>query len=119
MTMAVHIVAMEVRMGVCDAILSWSQSVSDPSQDSRQVQPAQNNQHDSHGEFHGQPHPSRNDHAEQNDDRTHQKNREGVSQSPKHSDQSCLSRRPLTADDGAHRDDVVWIGRVAHAQKEA
>src|SRR6516165_1089124 len=119
MRMAVHVVAVDMRMGVNGAILSSGQSVSEPLQDSRQVQNAQNNEHESHGKFHGQPHTRRNDYAERNDDRTHEKNREGVSQSPEHSNQRRLSRPPLTANDGADGDDVVRIGCVTHAQKEA
>src|SRR5271167_1129160 len=117
--MAVHVVPVDVMMRVRYTILSGGESVSNPSQDSCQIQDAQHNQHDGHGKFHGQPHPRWDDYAEQNDDGTHHEDSEGVSQSPEHSNQRRLTRRPLTADDGAHSDDMVGIGCVTHTQKEA
>jgi hypothetical protein len=42
-----------------------------------------------------------------------------MAQAPEDSDQSCMADASLAAHNRRYRDDVVRIGRVAHAEKKA
>src|SRR5208282_2379984 len=60
------------------------------------------------------------DHETKQDDcRTNNENRNRVSQTPKDTNQSSSADASLPAHNRRYRDDVIRIGRVAHAEKKA
>ena len=85
----------------------------------RQIQYAQQNQHESHRQFHAQAKPRRNRELEQNNRGANQENRNRVSQSPKRANHRGVKYVALAADDRGDGNDVIGIGSVAHPQKKS
>jgi hypothetical protein len=87
-------------------------------QDTHHGGPAQQDQHEGHRELHGEPDPRRDDHLEEDDGPARDQDRDGVADPPQHPEQGRGPETALAADDGAHRDHVVRIGRVADTEEE-
>ena len=126
MHMAVNEIAMNVRMRMrmrvrmrMRGIGGGRERLGDPAREACKIQNSQQDQHQADGQLHGEAEPRRNYHSKKNDRRAHQKNRDGMAQSPQHSDQSGLTDAALAAHDGGDGDHVVRIGGVAHAQKKS
>src|ERR1700730_7607255 len=84
-----------------------------------EIQHAQQNEHQADGKFHGQA-DARGDHQiKKNDSGAHQNNGDGVAEAPERADQAGVRERAFAADNGGHRDHVIRIGSVAHAQEKS
>jgi len=93
--------------------------VAEPAHGSGEIQNAQQNQHQRHGEFQGQAEPRRNRKSKQNDGRSDHQNGDGVADSPENADQASTRNRLFPADNGRYRDHMVGIGGMAHPKKES
>ena len=83
-----------------------------------EIEHAEDDQHQSDCQFHGQPEARWHVRIEEDDRCPDQQDRDGVTKSPKEANQARASDASLPADDRAHRDDVVSVGCVAHSQEE-
>ena len=124
MRVAMNEVAMNVRMRVrvsmrMRGIGGGRERLGDPARESGKIQNSQQDQHQADRQLHGEAEPRRNHHSEKNDRRAHQKNRDGMAQSPEHADQSSLTYAALPAHDGGDGDHVVRVGGVAHAKEKS
>src|SRR5580765_6873077 len=94
--MAVNEVSMSVEMRVL-SLLQGRNCLRYPSHDSREIQSAQQNQHQAYGKFHREANSCRDDKSEQDDCRTNNENRYGVTQAPECANQRRLADASLTA----------------------
>jgi hypothetical protein len=85
---------------------------------SAQVHDTEQDQHEPDGELHRQPDPGRDDPAEQDDAASDHQDSQGVPQAPERADQRRSRRTPVAGHDGRHRDDMIGVGGVAHAEEE-
>jgi len=124
MRVAMNEVAMNVRMRVrvsmrMRGIGGGRERLSDPARESGKVQNSQQDQHQADGQLHSEAEPRRNHHSEKNDRRAHQKNRDGMPQSPQHSDQSRVTYAALAANNRGDGDHVVRVGGMPHPQEKS
>ena len=115
--MAVNEVSMSVEMRVL-SLLQGRNRFRYPAHDPREIQSAQQNQHQAHGKFHREANSCRDYEPEQDDCRTNDENRDRVTQAPERANQRRLADASLTAHNRRYRDDMVRISRVAHAEKK-
>ena len=83
-----------------------------------EIEHAEQNQHQAHGEFHGEAGTGRDDHAEENDGAADNGNRERVAAAPEDTNEASFQDGTLAADDGGNGNDVIGISGVAHAKEE-
>jgi hypothetical protein len=91
----------------------------EPPKDSRKTQGAKKDKHQADRELHGQTEARRDGYLEKNEGGADRKNRQGMSESPKNSDQCRVADVLLLADDGGHSDDMIGICGVPHSKNEA
>jgi len=117
-SVAVYVVSMAVRMPMDDfRILGRNRTGG--AHEARNIHDAKDNQHQSHGKLHGEP-DSRGDYdIKKNDDGTHDKNRQGVSDTPENAGHRSFQQVALAAYDRGHRNHVVGIGGMAHPEKKS
>ena len=96
-----------------------SQALCDLLHDARQVQDAQDDQHQRDTELHGEPDPWRDLYAEEDDECAYGKDGYGVSKAPDRPDECCPADASLPADNGRDGDHMVRVRRVPHAEQEA
>src|SRR5882672_1023222 len=91
----------------------------DPVHHAGKSQDAEQNQHQPDGEFHREAETRRDHDAEEDNERTHDKNGDGMAEAPEDSNQRGAANRTLAADDGGDGNDMVGVGGVTHAKKES
>ena len=111
MRMMVNVIAVLMRMIVRD--------MANFAFEAAQIEKAENDEHERDTEFQTHADAFGNDDAEQNDRAANNEQREAVTDSPKNSSECGFADLALSADDRRHGDDVIGIGRVAHAEEEA
>ena len=67
----------------------------------------------------GQPDRRRNDDIEADDQHADDDHRDRVAEPPERADQGRIQEALAAVQDRGHRDDVVRVGRVAHAEQES
>jgi len=119
--MSMDVVAMAVGMRMsCSRYCSTRRKrVRNPLEHAGQVKDTQENQHQSHGEFHGETDASWNNPAEQNDSASHQQDREGVAHAPQCTDHRSVADLSVPCDDGCNSDHMIGIGGMPHPEEEA
>lgn len=117
MGMAVDIVAVGVDMRVVRRC-RWRESLRKPAEHAREVQKAEENEHQADGKFHGKADSFRDNPSEKHDRGTNKEDRDRVTEPPERSDRGRGLDAALAADDRGHGDDVICIGGMTHAQKE-
>ena len=95
------------------------EAVGEALQDSSEVQDAEQNEHQSHGQLHAEAEAGGNHNLEEDDGDADDEDGERVAKAPHGADKSGLADVPLFADDGGHRDHVIGIGGVAHSEDKA
>src|SRR5215469_3246294 len=90
----------------------------EPFHGTSEVEHAEQNQHQAHGEFHSQAGAGRDDDAEENDGAADNGDRQGMATAPKNADQAGFQDGTLPADDCRNGNDMVGIGGVAHPEKK-
>jgi hypothetical protein len=119
--MRVNIIAVDVEMRMDDlgGPRGLRAGLGNRTQKAHYVHQAENDQHESHGEFHAQTDSRWNDQIEENDERADNEDRDCVTDSPKCADQCRAADIGLTTDDGCDSYDVIGIGGVTHAKKKS
>ena len=84
-----------------------------------QAEEPQDDQHHANRQLQRQPHPWGNDPSEQDDARADDHDRECVPHPPERTDHRRPTAPPVPSHDGGDRDDMIGIGRVAHAEEES
>src|SRR3954467_15638834 len=85
----------------------------------RQIEDAEQDEHQADGELHSEADARWNDDVEENDGSADTEDGDGVADAPQHTDRACLTNAALAADDGRNCDDVVGIRGMAHAENKA
>jgi hypothetical protein len=85
----------------------------------RNIHRAKNDQHEPHGELHGETDAGGNHHIKENNRRAHDKDRKRMADAPNNAGKRSLQQVALSAYDRSHGDHVVGIGGMAHAEKKA
>src|ERR1700741_1252120 len=112
--MSMNEVSVRVRMRSARAEI-----LRDPAHHAGKIQYAQKNEHEADRKLHRKAEARRNNDAEQNDERSDQKDCDGVAESPKDADERRAPDCALAADDRGDGDDVIGVRRMAHAEKES
>ena len=110
-------VPVHVRVNHAGTVLG-SETFGDPACETSQIQHAQENEHQSNGQFHCQADAGWNGQIEYDDSGAHQHDRDGVPEAPQDADDPRVPDTLLPAHDGRDRNDVVWIGGVPDAQQK-
>lgn len=79
---------------------------------------AQYDQHEPHGEFHGEADAGGNHHVKENNRGAHDKDCERMADTPNNAGKRSLQQLALTAYDRSNGDYVVGIGGMAHSEKK-
>ena len=90
----------------------------EPFHGTREVENAEQNEHQADGKFQGQAGARRNHQTEENDGGPDDSNREGVAAAPEDADSAGFGDGALAADDSGNGNDMIGIGGVAHAEKK-
>jgi hypothetical protein len=96
----------------------WDHSRSDVPDRARQVDPAEENQHQADGQLGRESNARRNHPSKHDDARAHQQNGERVTNAPRCADCRRGARRPLARDNRRHGHDVISVGGVAHSENQ-
>jgi len=94
-------------------------SFADPFHSAGQVQDAEQDQHESDGEFHGEADAGGDGESEQDDAGADCENGERVTDAPKDADPASFCDGAFAADDGRDGDDVVRVGGMTHAEEKS
>jgi len=116
--MTVNVVTVAVRVRVKRAVRR-RECFGDPAHHSGEIQNSQKNQHQADGEFHGKADSCGDDNSEKDDGGADDEDRDGVAKAPEGADYGGVADAALAAHDGGHRDYVIGVGGMAHAEEEA
>ncbi len=120
MGVAVYVVPVAVGMLMNDSsLLKRLRDRTRRAQEASNIHHAKDNQHQSHGQFHGEPNPCGNHNIKENDDSADGEDGKSVTNSPEDAGHRRFQKIALVADDRGHRNDVVGIGSVAHPEKKS
>src|SRR4051794_28241500 len=98
---------------------SWRMAVRNALHDARQIEDAEQDEHQADGQLHGEADARRNDEVEENDGSADTENRDGVADAPQHADRCRLTDAALTADNRRNSDDVIWVRGMAHPENKS
>ena len=118
MGMAVDVVTVSMGMRV-EPVSRGCERFSNPAHHSRKIQNSQKNQHQPNREFHGETNSCWNRDAKQYDRGADNENGDGVTEPPQDTNQCGMANTSLAAHNRGYSNDMVRIGGVAHAKKEA
>ena len=96
-----------------------SEALRNPTHDTGQIQHPQQDKHQGNAKLHGQSETRRYHDTEDNNCRSHQKNRQCVSQSPEQANRRRASDGALAAHNGGHCNDVVGVRGMTHSQEQS
>ena len=113
------VVRVEMRMRVAVHRRRRRHALGELTQAAGEVQDAEGDQHEGDREFHREPDRWRDDDVEGDDRDADNDDRHGVAETPERTDQGQVGDSAAAIEDRRHRDDVVGVGRVAHAEQEA
>ena len=97
----------------------WRETCGDLLHDACEIEQAEHDEHDRDAELHRQTGARRYLHAEEDDERAHNKDGHGMAKAPYGTDEGGVADASLLADDGGDGDDVVGVSRVPHAEHQA
>lgn len=111
--------AMTVRMSVDVIAVLMRMLVRRDISKRAQIKKSENDEHERDAEFQTHTDALGDDDAEENNRAANYEQREAVTDSPENSGERSFTDFSLSTDDGGDGDDVIGIGRVAHAEEEA
>ena len=117
--MQMVVVLVEVGMPSCHTRMAGGEFFAKPFHGSGEIEGAEQDQHQAHGEFHGEAGARRNDYAEQDDGAADDGDGQRVAAAPEDADETGFGDGTLAANDCGNGNDVIGIGGVAHAEKKA
>ena len=119
MIMKVGIVLVDMGMFADDVRMRGREFLAEPLGDAGQVENAEKDEHEADSEFHGESDARGNHDIKKDDGGADEDDGDGVTESPVCTDESGAGEGTLAAYNRRDGDDVIGIGSMAHAEKEA
>ena len=116
---AVHVIAVQMRVLVDGIVITVGGDIFHRAKGCAQIERAEQDQHKGDAEFQAHPEALRNHDAEEDDGSANDEQRQAVADAPENSGPGGAPDLALPANDGGNGDDMIGIGRVPHAEKEA
>ena len=119
MIMKVGIVLVNVAVFANNVRMGGRELFAEPLGDAGEVENAKEDEHEAYGKFHGESNAWGNDDIKKDDGGTDDNDSDGVAESPECAYESGTGEGTLATDDSGDGNNVIGIGGMAHAKKEA
>src|SRR6476646_5793058 len=116
---AVDVIAVQMRVLVDGIVITVGGDIFHGAKGCSQIERAKQDQHKGDAEFQAHSEALRDHDAKEDDGSANNEQRQAVSDSPENSGPGGATNLALAANDGGNGDDMIGIGRVPHAEKEA
>ena len=113
------IMGVQVFMGVPMHRRRRGEPLGDARHGAGQVQDAEQDQHDRHCQLHAQPYRRRDHHLERDDRDSDHEHGHRVTEAPERPDQRAVQEALAAGENRGHRDDVIGVGGMPHAEQKA